>query len=685
MKSLRTMALRNIALLGHVGSGKTSLSESLLYVTGGISKKGEVEKKSTKSDFLAEEHARMSSTQTSLIPVLFNDCKLNFLDVPGNDELTNELYHALEVVKGAVILVDANKGVEVGTELVWDEIRKRHIPSIIFVNKMDKENVEFEKILDDIRNKLGKRAAPFAYPIGRDADFEGFVNVVEMKARIYDGEKCVDAEIWDEKLPKVEELNEMIMETVAETSEELLEKYLGGEKISLEEIKKALHENILNGEIIPVIVGSATKNIGVETLLNMLVDYLPSPGELKELEATLVKTNETVKVKTEMDAPFSGFVFKTMVDPFIGTISFIKVNSGVVKAGDEVYHAQGDTTIKMPNLFTYMGKESIPVEEVNAGDVFVITKQDSLRTGDTLSDNKERVVFPKVSLPTPVIYKAIHPQNKKDEDKISMALNRLNIEDPSFDIVRNKETGQLLIGGYGISHINYIVDRMSNIYKVSVDFEDQKIVYRETIKKKGEGEGKHRKQSGGAGQFGHVYIRFEPTEEDFVFAEEIFGGAVPKGYFPAVEKGLLKTFERGPLAGFPVIGVKATLFDGSYHSVDSNEISFVQAADLAFKAALSSINPTILEPILKLSIRVKEAYVGDVMGDMNKRRGRILGMDQQDNVTIITAEVPEAEVVSYAIDLKAMTQGSGKFEREFIRYEEVPQNLIPKIIEEYKK
>lgn len=685
MKSFRTMALRNIALLGHVGSGKTSLSESLLYVTGGISKKGEVEKKSTKSDFLAEEHARMSSTQTSLIPVLFNDCKLNFLDVPGNDELTNELYHALEVVKGAVILVDANKGVEVGTELVWDEIRKRHIPSIIFVNKMDKENVEFEKILDDIRNKLGKRAAPFAYPIGRDADFEGFVNVVEMKARIYDGEKCVDAEIWDEKLPKVEELNEMIMETVAETSEELLEKYLGGEKISLEEIKKALHENILNGEIIPVIVGSATKNIGVETLLNMLVDYLPSPGELKELEATLVKTNETVKVKTEMDAPFSGFVFKTMVDPFIGTISFIKVNSGVVKAGDEVYHAQGDTTIKMPNLFTYMGKESIPVEEVNAGDVFVITKQDSLRTGDTLSDNKERVVFPKVSLPTPVIYKAIHPQNKKDEDKISMALNRLNIEDPSFDIVRNKETGQLLIGGYGISHINYIVDRMSNIYKVSVDFEDQKIVYRETIKKKGEGEGKHRKQSGGAGQFGHVYIRFEPTEEDFVFAEEIFGGAVPKGYFPAVEKGLLKTFERGPLAGFPVIGVKATLFDGSYHSVDSNEISFVQAADLAFKAALSSINPTILEPILKLSIRVKEAYVGDVMGDMNKRRGRILGMDQQDNVTIITAEVPEAEVVSYAIDLKAMTQGSGKFEREFIRYEEVPQNLIPKIIEEYKK
>ncbi|MFA5692450.1 MAG: EF-Tu/IF-2/RF-3 family GTPase, partial [Acholeplasmataceae bacterium] len=437
--------------------------------------------------------------------------------------------------------------------------------------------------------------------------------------------------------------------------------------------------------IIPVIVGSATKNIGVETLLNMLIDYLPSPDELKELEAKDTKTNEIVKLRTSNDEPFSGFVFKTMVDPFIGTISFIKVNSGVANSGMEVYHSGSDSVIKLPNLQSYLGKEGSQVDTVNAGDIFVVTKVDQLKTGDTISDPKNRIVFDKVLLPTPVIYKAISPQNKKDEDKISMALNRLNIEDPSFDIVRNKETGQLLIGGYGISHINYIIERMSNIYKVAVDFHEPKIVYRETIKRKGEGEGKHRKQSGGAGQFGHVYIRFEPTEEDFVFAEEIFGGAVPRSYFPAVEKGLVKTFEKGPLAGFPVIRVKATLYDGSYHSVDSNEISFVQAADLAFKAALKTIEPTILEPILKLSIRVKEAYVGDVMGDMNKRRGRILGMDQQDNATIITAEVPEAEVVSYAIDLKAMTQGSGKFEREFVRYEEVPANIIPKIIEEYKK
>ncbi|MBN3490712.1 elongation factor G [Acholeplasma equirhinis] len=685
MKDYRTDALRNIALLGHQGSGKTTLVESLLYVSGVISKKGEVEKKNTKSDFLSEEQAKGSSMQTSLIPVEFNDCKLNFLDVPGNDELIGELYHALEVVKGAVILIDATKGVEVGTEMVWAEIRKHHIPAVLFINKMDKENINYENLLEDIRQKLGKRAVPFTYPIGRKEDFEGFVNVVEMKARIYDGEKCVDAEIWEEKMPKVNALREMIMESVAETSEELLDKYLGGEEISLDEVKGALHNSIINGELTPVLVGSSLKNIGMETMLKMLIDFSPSPDELKELEATNLQTSQKVSIKTVSEAPFSGFIFKVMVDPFIGTLSFIKINSGTLKNGDEVYHSGSDSVIKINGLMTLLGKDQIPVEKANAGDIVVLTKVEQFRTDDTISDPKNRIVFDKVPMPTPVIYKAIIPHNEKDEDKISMALTKLNIEDPTFDIQRNKETGQLLIGGYGLSHIGYIVERMKNMYKVGIDYEDQKIVYRETIKRKGEGEGKHKKQSGGAGQFGHVYIRFEPTEQDFEFGSEVVGGAVPKGYFPAVEKGLLKSFEKGPLAGFPVIKVKATLFDGSYHDVDSNEISFVLAADLAWKAALEKVQPTILEPILKLTIKVKEAYVGDVMGDMNKRRGRILGMDQQDGYTIITAEAPEAEVVSYSIDLKAMTQGSGRFEREFIRYDEVPAQIIPKIVEQYKK
>jgi len=685
MKEYKTKNLRNIALLGHLGSGKTSLTESLLNVSGVTVNKGEVERKNTKSDFLVEEQTRGSSMQTSLIPIESNDCKLNFLDVPGNDELISELYHALEVVKGAVILIDATKGVEVGTERVWNEIRRRRIPAVLFINKMDKENIDYEALLEDIRTKLGKRAVPFTYPIGRKEDFEGFVNVVEMKARIYNGKTCEDAEIWEEKQPKVDQLREMIMESVAETSEELLEKYFGGETITDEEITKALNYAIINGELTPVLVGSVLKNIGVNTLLKMLIDFLPSPDLLKELEAKKVDSDEVVHIKTEDTEAFSGFVFKTMIDPFIGTISFIKINSGTLKPGDEVYHAQTNSTLKINTLMTMIGKEQIPIDIAHAGDIVVTTKLDELKTGHTLSDPKRKVVFDTIDLPTPVIYQAIEPEHEKDEDKISMALTKLNIEDPSFDIRRNKETGQLLIGGYGISHIKYITDRMKNLYKVSVSFEEQKIVYRETIKKKGIGEGKHRKQSGGAGQFGHVFIRFEPTEEDFVFAEEVFGGAVPKSYFPAVEKGLIRTFEKGPLAGFPVIHVKATLYDGSYHSVDSNEISFVMAADLAFKAALPEIEPTILEPILHLTITVKEAYVGDVMGDMNKRRGRILGMDQADGYTVITAYVPEAEVTTYAIDLKAMTQGSGQFERKFDRYEEVPQHLQAKIIEQYKK
>ncbi len=685
MKDYRTANLRNIALLGHQGSGKTSLTESLLYVSKVIGKKGEVEKKTTKSDFLIEEQLRGTSMQTSLIPIEWNDCKLNFLDVPGNDELIGELYHALEVVKGAVILIDATKGVEVGTESVWREIRKRHIPAVLFINKMDKENVDYEKLLEEIRTKLGKRAVPFTYPIGRKEDFEGFVNVVEMKARIYNGETCVDADIWEEKMPKVASLNEMIMESVAETSEELLEKYLGGEKIPQKEINEALHHSIINGELTPVLVGSVQKNIGVQTLLKMLVDFLPSPDELKEIDATLFEQNQEITVKTIVDAPFSGFVFKTNIDQFIGSSSFIKINSGSLSLGDEVFHPQSGSMIKINTLMTVIGKEQISLQTAYAGDIVVTTKIDNLKTDDTLCDPKLKVVFNKVDLPTVVIYKAIHPHDKNDEDKISMALNRLNIEDPSFDIKRNKETGQLLIGGYGLSHITYITDRMKNMYKVAVEFSDQKIVYRETIKKKGEAEGKHKKQSGGAGQFGHVWIRFEPSDKEFEFSEDVFGGAVPRSYFPAVEKGLIKAFEKGPLAGFPVINVKATLYDGSYHSVDSNEISFVLAADLAFKAALDKVMPTILEPILKLTIKVKENYVGDVMGDMNKRRGRIAGMDQEDGYTYITAYVPEAEVVSYAIDLKAMTQGSGRFERAFEKYEEVPQQLQAKIIEQYKK
>ncbi len=685
MKEYNTKEIRNIAILGHQGSGKTSISEAMLYVSKAIEKKGEVEKKNTVSDYLIEEQNKLTSLSLSLLPVEWNDHKFNFIDVPGSDEFVGDLNQALEVVKGAVILIDAVKGVEVGTERVWSEIRKRHIPAILYINKMDKENVKFENVLEDIREKLGKKAVPFCWPIGHEENFEGFVNVIEMKARIFDGQDSHDDEIWEEKKPKVEELHNMILESVAETSEELLDLYLSGEEIPEQKVKEALRVGIINGELTPVIVGSATKTIGVRTLLNMLFDYLPAPNELSPLTAKDAKTNQLVTRQTSDDEPFSAYVFKTTVDPFLGAINILKVNSGTLKTGQEVVISNKGESKKLTNVFGVRGKSQISCDVFHAGDMAAVAKIDGIETGDTLTDPKSQIIFESVKNPTSVIYIAVHPKNKNDEDKISMALNRLNLEDPTFEVKRNKETAQLLLGGQGMTHLGYVLERMKTMFKVDVDIEDQKIVYRETIKKTVQAEGKHKKQSGGAGQFGHVWIKFEPSDKDFEFAEDVFGGAVPRNYFPAVEKGLIETLENGPLAGFPVINIKATLYDGSYHPVDSNEISFKLAAALAFKEATKTAQPTILEPIVKVQVTVKDQFVGDVMGDMNKRRGRVLGMEQSEGFQVVIAEVPEAEIVKYAIDLKAMTQGSGSFTREFLRYEEVPHQLIDKIVEAYKK
>ncbi|MGB0175023.1 MAG: elongation factor G [Acholeplasmataceae bacterium] len=544
--------------------------------------------------------------------------------------------------------------------------------------------MKFEELLEEIREKLGKRAVPFCYPIGKEENFEGFVNIVTMRAKIYDGKESKDADIWEEKLPKVNELHDMMLESVAETSEELLEKFFSGETLSEEEVKNGLHTGVVNGELTPVLVGSATKAIGIRTMIDMLFDYLPAPNELEPLKA--MTKNGEIEVKTVEDEPLQAYVFKSTVDPFLGTINYLKIVSGSLHAGQEVVISPIDEQRKVSNVFTLMGKTQINVETFHAGDICTVSKVDGLETGMTVSDAKHPAQLTPVEVPNPVIYIAVHPKNKNDEDKISGALHRLNLEDPTFQILRNKETKQLLLGGQGMTHLHYVLDRMKTMFKVDVDIEEQKIVYRETIKKRVEAEGKHKKQSGGAGQFGHVWMRFEPSQELFEFAEEVFGGAVPKNYFPAVEKGLIETFEHGLLAGFPVINVKATLYDGSYHAVDSNELSFKLAAGLAFKNACKEAQPTILEPIVKLEVFVKEKFVGDVMGDMNKRRGRVIGMDPQaDGSQIIDCEVPESEIVSYAIDLKAMTQGSGSFTREFIRYDEVPQQLIPKIVAQYKE
>ncbi len=685
MKEYHAKEIRNIAIMGHLGSGKTSLTEALLYISGAIEKKGEVERKNTISDYTPEEQNRQTSLQASLIPVEWNNHKINFLDTPGSEEFIGEIENVLSVVKGAILVVDASKGVEVGTERCWEEIQKHNIPAIIVINKMDKENIKFDSVLASISEKLGKKAVPFCWPLGQSDSFDGFANVITKKAQIFKDGKMHEESIYPDKLAKIEDLYNVLSEAVAETSEELLEKYFAEGFLTEEEIKTGLRVGTLSSEVYPILVSSATKNIGIATLLNMVIDYMPSPADLKPKKAKDLKGNEVVRSSVD-NAPFSGQVFKTIIDPFVGSINLVKIYSGSLKTGQEVLLSNKEQVLKTNQIFSLMGKTQIPVEVAYAGDIVAVAKMPDLFTSCTICDRKDPVIFDKVEHLSPTIYVAIQPKNKQDEEKISLALQKLQLEDETFAIQRNPETAQQLVGGQGMTHIGYILEKLKNTFKVDVEILEPKIVYRETIKGKGEAQGRHKKQSGGAGQFGDVWIRFEPTKEDFVFAEEVFGGSVPKNYFPAVEKGLIKILERGPLAGFPVIGVKATLYDGSYHPVDSNEISFVLAAGLAFKAAVDKIKPTILEPIMTVNIIVKSEYLGTVMGDMNKRRGRILGTeDLPGGKTQVTAEVPESEITKYTTELKAMTQASGRFSRQFNRYEEVPEHLIKKIIDEYKK
>ncbi|HKM29561.1 MAG TPA: elongation factor G, partial [Bacilli bacterium] len=524
----------------------------------------------------------------------------------------------------------------------------------------------------------------FTWPIGDTNDFRGFVNLLNKTAVLFNGISCVEGAIPRELASKVDEVNGQLIEKVAETSEELMEKYFSGEELTAEEIRKGLKIGISAAELFPILVGSGLNDVGVDTLLDMIVDFLPSPSE-RPLKVGLNKNNEEATREMSEKAPLAGYIFKTTIDPFIGTISFFKLYAGSLKAGQEVYIPATGNTVKIAQIFTIMGKNQLPMDVVNAGDIACVAKVNEFYNGLTFSDKKDQITYPKIEHSTPIIYVAIQPKNKNDEDKLSGSLQKLKLEDETFEIVRNPETSQQLIGGQGMTHIGYILEKMKNMFKVEIETSDPKIVYRETIKVKGEAQGRHKKQSGGAGQFGDVWIRFEPCKEDFIFAEEVVGGSVPKNYFPAVEKGLIETLEHGPLVGFPVIGVKATLYYGSYHQVDSNELSFKLAAGLAFKNAIDKIKPTILEPICEVSVTVKDEFVGDIMGDMTKRRGRVLGMEQGHGMQTIIADVPEAEIIKYATDLKAMTQASGRFTRKFVRYDEVPELLIKKITEEYKK
>ena len=682
MKTYQPNQIRNVVFLGHQGCGKTSATESLLHVTSVIQKKGKIEEGNTVSDYSKEEKNQKISIYNSLIPIEYDNHKFNIIDTPGFFDFQQEVVSAIRVSRTAVLFIDATKGVEVGTIKAWRSLRSKSIPSVIFINKMDKENINYDKIIEDIRTKLDKRAVPFCWPIGHGEQFKGFVNVVEMRARLYNGITSEDAEIWPEKKEYVDKLHEMIVESVANLDDKVLEKLMAGEIIKLDEVKTGLREGIKNGLLVPVIVGSVAKDIGVNTLLKTLKDYFPSDSEVKVNFGESPEQLEVLERKVDVNEPFSGLVFKTVIDPFIGKISYVLVKSGKISKDQTVLNVTRQEKEKINNLSFIRGKDMIMTDTITAGDIGVLIKVASLETGDTIADPNKPIKYSEIEIIEPTFYVAADVKNKNDEGKITESLRKVCQEDLSITVNRNAEVKQLLVGCQGQLHIDTVLHKIKNIYNIDVVLSPAKISYRETIKGKSDVEGRYVKQSGGSGQYGIVNIKFEQTDKDFEFVDEIFGGAVPSNFVPAVEKGLVESLKVGVLAGFPVIGVKATLHDGKYHPVDSSELAFKMAASFAFKDGCKQAKPTILEPIMEVTVIAPNDYIGDIMGDMSKRRGIILGIEPVGDEQFITAECPQSELTSYIIDLKTMTQGQATFRMKFSRYEEVPPHLSEKVIKE---
>ncbi|WP_291259430.1 elongation factor G [Fusobacterium sp.] len=685
MKNYEIAKIRNISLLGHRGSGKTTLTEALLYISKTINKMGSVEDGNTVSDYDKEEIRRVFSINTSVIPIEYGEGKYNFLDTPGYFDFVGEVESAVRVSGSSVIVLDATSGVEVGAEKAWRILEEKKQPRIIYLNKMDKGYINYEKLLYELKEKFGKKIAPFCVPIGEKEEFKGFVNIIEMKSRIFNGRECEDRPIPD--FMDVSEVRNLLMEAVAETDEELMDKYFNGEEFTIEEIKRGLHKGVVNGDVVPVIVGSAIQGIGIHTLFKMINDYMPLPNEM--FDGVRVGKNpagEECFRKVDKAEPFSATVFKTLVDPFIGKITLFKVNSGVLKKDMEVLNINKNKKEKISQIFFLRGNKQEDALEITAGDIGATTKLQYTQTGDTLCDKDNPIEYPQIEFPRACFYSGVEPAEKADDEKLSTCLQKMMEEDPTFKVYRNHETKQLLIGGQGEKHLYIIICKIKNKFGVHAVLNNPIVSYRETIKGSSSVQGKHKKQSGGAGQYGDVFIKFEHCDKEFEFIDDIHGGVVPKSFIPAVEKGLLEAKEKGTLAGYPVINFKATLYDGSYHPVDSNEISFKQAAILAFKKGIEEAKPVLLEPIISMKITIPEIYLGDVMGDMNKRRGRILGMDHNSyGEHILNVEAPQVEVLNYALDLRAMTQGRGEFSFEFSRYEEVPDVLAQKIIANRKK
>lgn len=668
MKTYDTMNLRNVCLVGHGGAGKTSLSEAFLFNSGSISRMGKVPEGNTISDSLPEEIKHKVSISTSLIPVEWQGMKINVLDTPGYSDFFGEVKSALRVAESGVVVLCGVSGLEVQAEMILELMQEQELPRIIFINKLDRENASFSKVMDQLKEAFPTmRFAPLNLPVGQEAQFQGVVDIMDRKAYIYENNasgKYAVKEMPGELEAEVESYRDVLAEAVAEADDEILTKYLEGEPLTDEELIKGLKLAFAQNLVVPVLVGSAFKNIGVSNLINFFVANAPAPVVHKEKCA---------------------LVFKTLADPYVGKMSFLRVYGGNFLADGVVYNSLKEKDEKIGTPFILRGKIQDSVQAVPAGDIAVVAKLQDTGTGDTLCSKEKPIRLEGLDFPEPRLPVAIAPKSKGDEDKLGNALSRLAEEDLTIKMEKNVETKELLLFGMGEMHLEIMMEKLQRKFGVGVEMRVPKVPYRETIRKPVKVEGKHKKQSGGHGQYGHVWINLEPIPDgDFEFSEEVFGGAVPKQYFPAVEKGIREAMSEGVLAGYPVTGFKATLCDGSYHAVDSSEMAFKLASIIAFRKGAEMAKPTLLEPIAEVEIRVPEAFMGDVIGDLNGKRGRVLGMEAEGKFQVVRAHVPQSEMMRYAIDLKSMTQGRGTFSLRFLKYDEVPSKISEGIISQLK-
>lgn len=679
MAEQKIASLRNVVLLGHSGSGKTSLAEALAYDAGLTTRLGKVDEGTTISDYDPEEIGRKISINTSIIPCQWRAHKINVLDTPGYTDFVGEIKGATRAADGALILVDAVSGVEVGTELVWQYTDEASLPRLVFINKMDRENADFEGALAQLREKFEGRFIPVQLPIGSQEDFQGVLGPIGMKAFTSPSGEASDIPSF--LLEEARGHRQQIMETAAELDDELIMKYLEGEELTEEEMCSTLRAGVLSGEIIPVLCGSALRNLGIQPLLDSLLEFLPTASEGAPIESTDPATGEKLTLMPSPLSPLSVLVFKTLADPFVGKLSYFRVWSGILQSDSRLFNSRSGQEERIGQLYILKGKEQESVDRILTGDIGAVAKLQQTLTGDTLCDKARPVILPPVDFPSPLYEAAIIPRSKADLDRMGGALPRLVEEDPTLHLRRDSDSGETILAGMGESHIDIAARRLQRKFGVEIEVRLPKVPYRETITKSASAQGRYKRQTGGRGQFGDVWLRLEPLPRGagFEFVDEVRGGVVPKTYIPAVEKGLREAIQKGLLANYPTTDFRAALYDGSYHTVDSSEIAFKIAASLGFKKAVAQADPVLLEPIMKVTVTIPEEYMGDILGDLNARRARVTGMTQERGKSIISAEVPLAEMQRYATELRAITQGRGLYSMEFSHYDQVPSHVAEEV------